>query len=102
MPEYDDDGKEQNIYKNYQCCRCEQFGHPPTYIQCPEMQKSIELSRRLKQERDERKIKHITYEDAPAPQHYQWNNRRMSTRNEGKSHQEGTNQQGMEIRCRRI
>lgn len=44
-----DDPKER--YKEYQCCYCKEFGHPPTWSGCSWIKTRIERSRGQKEEK---------------------------------------------------
>lgn len=41
IPDYDEQGNEQNRYLNYRCCNCKKTGHPPTWTGCPVYQRKL-------------------------------------------------------------
>ena len=75
VPKVDAKGKPQNEYKNFRCCKCKEFGHPPTWSGCPYKQRKLE---EIRKQRDAKltaiqtRINPVKYQAAPLPKTTVW------------------------------
>lgn len=100
LPQYDENGKWQNIYANYICCNCSTkdktvYGHPPTWSGCEYYKTQLENARAAKKRRlDEKEKKYrnkhnthqgTTYEEAKRPEVNAWAQRAEEQRAQQKA-----------------